>query len=271
MSGNGGSIIRSIATREERALSVFASREGEIYGDDGGEGPVKIWKLTSNASVMVLDVNMSCAGLFLDLNEAIYCSPFGLHEVKRTPKGKPKGSVRIAGTGSPGSASNQFNSAVGIFVDRQFTLFVADCYNDRIQRFFPSQLNSGGMTVAGMKSDKPFALSCPTGLIVDGKGNLFIVDSDKHRIVASDINGFRCLGGCSGSNGQASHQLNQPRRLAFDSFGNLFVTDRDNYRVQKFWLKRNSCGKKFASDLEEIRRLSLSLSRRLILLFADLY
>ena len=93
------------------------------------------------------------------------------------------------------------------------------------------QLN--GTTVAGNGIGN-IALSCPTGVVLDGKNYLFIVDSFNHRIIGSGPNGFRCLVGCSGSNGSASNQLLFPQSMAFDSSGNIFVTDQGNNRVQRF-------------------------------------
>ena len=69
------------------------------------------------------------------------------------------------------------------------------------------------------------------------------MDSNNDRIVGSGPNGFRCLVGCSGSQGSASNQLNTPITLSFDSYGNMFVTDCGNNRIEKFILTNNSLGK----------------------------
>ncbi|CAF5055428.1 unnamed protein product, partial [Rotaria sp. Silwood1] len=89
-------------------------------------------------------------------------------------------------------------------------------------------------TVAGNGAPSTITLSCPSGIVLDGDGNLFIVDKDNHRIIESGENGFRCVVGCHGK-GSAPNQLSNPTSLSFDSYGNIFVTDRGNSRIQKIF------------------------------------
>jgi hypothetical protein len=129
----------------------------------------------------------------------------------------------------------------GIFVDINFNLFVADCYNHRIQNFQSGQSN--GITIAGNGAPQTITLNYPTSVVLDANGYLFIVDCNNNRIVASGSTGFRCVVGCSGASGSASDQLSHPQTMAFDSYGNIFVTDYLNNRTQKFLLATNSCSK----------------------------
>lgn len=232
---------RIILTNSVGSRSLFVTISGEIYVDNGAQGRVEMFTSTSNVGVNVMNVDGSCAGLFTDRNESIYCSLRDSHQVMRTSKKNPSGSVRIAGTGSSGQAANQLKSPRGIFVDEKLTLYVADTENNRIQRFLVGQSN--GVTVAGVDASSSFPLQGPTSIVLDADGYLFLVDSNNHRLVGSDINGFRCLVGCSKTSGPAPDQLNRPRRMSFDSRGNIFVTDTSNHRVQKFSLERNSSGK----------------------------
>jgi sugar lactone lactonase YvrE len=152
--------------------------------------------------------------------------------------------MTVAGTGVSGSASNLLNEPRGIFVDANFNLYVADCLNNRIQRFPSGQLNA--VTIAGSgASGTTISLDCPTGLVLDANGYLFITDFNNHRVVGSSANGFRCLVGCSGVSGSSSNQLYNPTSLSFDSYGNLYVADMNNNRIQQFVLATNSCGKFF--------------------------
>ena len=128
----------------------------------------------------------------------------------------------------------------GIFVNTNFTLYIADCFNHRIQRFELD--NQNGSTVVGEKASGNIELSFPTGVTLDGNNYLFIVDRGNHRIVSSGPNGFRCVVGCSGSDGAAANELLDPMALSFDSYGNIFVLDSGNNRIQKFIMASNSCG-----------------------------
>jgi DNA-binding beta-propeller fold protein YncE len=130
------------------------------------------------------------------------------------------------------------NQPRGIFVDSNLTLYVADCANNRIQRFPSGQTN--GITVAITGS---ITLNCPSGVVLDADGYLFIADTYYNRIVGSGPYGFRCIVGCTMAGGSALNEINQPAALSFDSYGNLFVADTYNNRIQKFLLATNSSGK----------------------------
>jgi tripartite motif-containing protein 71 len=224
-------------------FSIFVTTNGDIYVDNGlSNGRVDKWTLNLNTSVPVMYVNSSCNGLFVDINDTLYCSIYHRNQVvKKWLNDSTNTSTIVAGTGINGSASNMLNQPVGIFVDINFDLYVADHRNHRIQLFPLGQSN--GITVAGNgSSTTTIILNLPTGVVLDTDKYLFIADQNNHRIVGSGSNGFRCLVGCPGSSGTASNQLSSPRTLSFDSAGNMFVIDRYNDRIQKFSVLNNSCG-----------------------------
>ncbi|CAF1435106.1 unnamed protein product [Adineta steineri] len=223
--------------------SLFVTSNGDIYIDDGEKnGRVQKWIAKTNTLVTVMNVNSSCDGLFVDMNDTLYCSMSKHHQVvKRSLNDPVINSNRVAaGTGKYGSKSNQLNGPRGIFVDVNLDLYVADCYNDRVQLFQSGESN--GITVAGSTSLNPaIKLLCPRGIILDAEKYLFIVDSNNHRIVGSSLDGFRCLVGCHGQ-GSQSNQLYNPFSFSFDHSGNIFVTDVSNGRIQKFNYMKKSCG-----------------------------
>ena len=163
----------------------------------------------------------------------------------------------VAGTGCNGSTADMLNGPYGIFVTINLDLYVADSFNDRVQVFQSGQMNA--MTVAGNGSNRTITLNYPTGIVFDGDGYLFIVDSNNHRIVGSGPGGFRCLVGCSSVVGSASHHLNSPRMMSFDRDGNIFVMDRDNNRMQKFLLSNNACGKSSPVESKDLHFSRLAL------------
>ena len=134
-----------------------------------------------------------CFGLFVDINDTLYCSMYDRHQVvKRLLNDSTMALTTVAGTGIPTSASNTLDSPHGIFVDINFDLYVADTNNNRIQLFRAGELN--GTTVAGNRSsNNTVTLKHPTGVVLDADKYLFIVDRENHRIVGSGPNGFRCL------------------------------------------------------------------------------
>ena len=181
--------------------NVFVTRDGDIYVDDGFfNKQVKKWSFNATNGVTVMHVSHACAGLFVDINNTLYCSIDQFHKVtKKSMSNVSSIIITAAGTGTVGSTSDQLYSPHGIFVTINFDLYVADRDNHRIQLFRLNQLNA--ITVAGNGTSGTITLNRPTGIVLDADDYLFITDSNNHRIVGSGPNGFRCLVGCSGSSG----------------------------------------------------------------------
>lgn len=235
--------------------TFFLSASGDIYAE-GSNGIDKV-TLNSTIGVSIWQTCRWCSDIFVDINDVLYCSVEGQHQVIAKSVKNHSASVKIvAGTSVAGNLSNMLNNPVGIFVSTHFDLYVADCDNNRIQLFRSGQLSA--TTVAGTGSSiSTIALNKPTSVVLDANQYLFIADSENNRIVSSGPNGFRCIVGCSGTSGSSSDQLKKPRCLSFDRYGNIFVTDSDNLRIQKFILTTNSCCKYDNTDLH-IQRLPIS-------------
>ncbi len=80
-------------------------------------------------------------------------------------------------------------------------------------------------------------LAGPTGLSLDGAGNLYIADSYNHRIRRVDsVTGTitSIVGGSVGDGNLAADAgLHSPGSLSLDRFGHLYIADRGNYRVRR--------------------------------------
>ena len=86
-------------------------------------------------------------------------------------------------------------------------------------------------------------LRSPNGVALDGAGNLFIADTDNHRIRKVDSAGVITtvagtgrfgLGGNFGDGGPATAALlRSPEGVALDGAGNLFIADTGNHRIRK--------------------------------------
>ena len=220
--------------------SLFALAD-EVFVDGGDENRVRRWSLGINGTT-VMKINGACYGLFMDIAQTLYCCIRNEHRVvSKKLDNDPDNVTTIAGTGSCQQYSHALCHPRGIFVAINFTLYVADHDNNRIQRFKCGETN--GTTVAGREAVGTIELKSPTAIVLDADGYLFIVDSGNHRVIRSGPNGFRCVAGCSDNASPQLNGFNHPESLAFDSHGNLFVTDTDNNRIQKFMLMSNSCSK----------------------------
>lgn len=159
----------------------------------------------------------------------------------------------IAGNGSTGyggdggqATSAQFNQLRDVAVDVSGNIYVADQWNHRVRKINTSGIIStiAGTGTAGYGGDGGQAISAqlnaPNGVAVDGSGNIFIADTNNHRIrkvntsgVISTIAGTGTAG-YSGDGGQGnSAQINTPYAVAVDSVGNIYFADRGNARIRK--------------------------------------
>ena len=75
-------------------------------------------------------------------------------------------------------------------------------------------------------------LANPTGISVDGEGNLWVADTANDRVQKFSPEGKYLTH--FGEAGAANGQLDEPADIAIDPEGNLWVLEAGNFRVQKF-------------------------------------
>ena len=206
-------------------------------------------QITNGSLISTISVTSECFSLAVDSDETVYCSQSYLHRVDAySLRNGSYSIVNRFGTGCPGSTALMLNLPVGILVTPSKDLYVADCRNSRVQFFPNGQID--GITIVGIGSNQTVSLLCPTGVALDSDGNLFVVDRTLHQIIGSDAQGFRCVAGCTGSNGSASYELANPMNMYFAANGDFFVSDYSNHRIQKFQrLTSNTCSKSTMSLL----------------------
>ena len=232
---------RTLGANLQGALTIFVAGTGDVYVLNNVSQVLVLTATNSTKTITLIPTNGSCWGLFVDLNNSLYCSMKELHQVTKIfGNSDGNGSILAAGNGSSGATENLLNQPHGIFVTAKFELYVADSLNGRVQRFTPDNLT--GTTVAGGGVSGCASLYYPIGIILDADDHLYIAEYKSHRVVQAGAHGCRCLVGCSSVPGPEMHQLNGPRTLSFDLLGNIYVTDSENHRIQNFSLASNACG-----------------------------
>jgi sugar lactone lactonase YvrE len=155
-----------------------------------------------------------------------------------------------SGDGGP-ATSAQLNTPVAVAVDAAGNIYIADSANNRIRKVSPGGIIStvAGNGIQGFAGDGGLAtsaeLAMPSGVAVDGAGNIYIADSANWRIrkvspsgVITTVAGgggsaFWFGGGAPGDGGPAtSATLSNPQGVAVDAAGNLYIADSQDYAIR---------------------------------------
>lgn len=189
-------------------------------------------------------------GLAYDSLGNLYIAATNDHVVRVV---SPSGVINtFAGTGAQGfsgdggaATSAQLDSPTGIAVDASNNVYIADTHNNRIREVLASTgvINTiAGTGVAGFAGDGAAATSAllnyPTAVAVDSAGNIYIADTNNHRIreiksvtintVAGDGEQFY-----NGDGGLATAAgLDSPNGVTVDSSFNIYIGDTHNQRVR---------------------------------------
>jgi|GEM_PF-1291246 hypothetical protein len=161
----------------------------------------------------------------------------------------------IAGTGDAGykdgpGKTAQFTAPSGIAVNHQGIVYVADTGNQRIRKI----ALDGTVTTTAGSGDAGFTdgagtaakFNLPSGLTLDGDGNLYVADAANNRIRKIDTTGRVTTLSGNGTTGFADGaaavaEFNNPFGLCFDpTTKTLLVADTWNNRIRRVTLTGNA-------------------------------
>lgn len=241
-------------------FGIAVDRFGTVYVADGGISN-RIRKITATGEVSTLaggaegfadgagaaaSFNTPSA-LTLDIEGNLYVADTANNRIRKITQ---EGIVTtLAGDGTAGfrdgaADTAQFNSPIGIAVDKRGHVYVADTYNDRIRQITPDgqvKTLAGGASVgyadgAGVEA----LLDTPCGVAVAESGDVFIADSGNNRIrrltpdgqvttVAVAFSDNNDGSGSAGNDGAGA--LRAPLGIALSHDGFLYVTEKDGGRI----------------------------------------
>ena len=225
------------------AAVLLATAAMLLAGGAAGQAPVNGVQATTVPLLIP-------GGLAYDSLGNLYIAATNDHVVRVV---SPAGVINTyAGTGAQGfsgdggaATSAQLDSPTGIAVDSNNNVYIADTHNNRIREVLASTgvINTiAGTGAAGLGGDGGAATSAvlnyPTAVAVDSAGNVYIADTNNHRIreiksgtistVAGDSEQFYIGdGGLATAAGLAS-----PNGVEVDSAFNIYIGDTHNHRVR---------------------------------------
>jgi prepilin-type processing-associated H-X9-DG protein len=186
-------------------------------------------------------------GVALDGAGNVYVADSNNNRIRKV---SPSGVVStLAGSGNYAFAdgsgtSASFRNPQGVALDGAGNVFVADFSNNRIRKVSPSGVVS---TLAGSASGNwgfadgsgtSASFNYPTGVALDGAGNVYVADFSNNRIrkvspsgVVSTLTGSGNYAFADGSGTSAS--FNYPFGVALDGAGNVYVADQYTHRIRK--------------------------------------
>jgi hypothetical protein len=164
----------------------------------------------------------------------------------------------VAGNGTEGYSGDQgvatnakINNALSVAVDAGGNIYIADYSNNRVRKVTASTgiiTTVAGTGIAGYNGDNQLATSAeldqPSGVALDGSGNIYIDDALNNRIRKVTISSgmITTVAGTSSGGYNGDNQLATSAELslngadggvALDGFGNIYIADIGNERVRK--------------------------------------
>ena len=242
-------------------MDVAPDGQGNFYVADAANNTIR--KISSNGTVSLFagfpgvigsaNANGTNAsfnapqGVAVDSSGNVYVADTGNSIVREITSG---GAVStLAGSvGNPGSSdgsgtSAQFDEPSGIAVNGSGVVFVADTWNHTIR-----EISGGVVTTFAGSAGNPGSVdgtngaaqfNRPTGLAIDGSGNLYVSDLLNHTIrkitsggTVSTLAGLpETFGNTDGTNSAA--RFFEPEGIAVDSQDNVYVADAGNGTIRQ--------------------------------------
>ncbi|CAM4770672.1 unnamed protein product [Rotaria magnacalcarata] len=170
-----------LAMDEQRNLYVSDTRKDEVRRYQFGEKNGTLVVGGNGKGDELNQLNFPTY-LFVDRDHSVYVSEYSNNRVMKWVQGAKEGIV-VAGGQGQGNALTQLSYPQGLFVDTLGTLYVTDALNHRVMRWTRGEKKQGTVIVGGNGFGAgPNQFYYPVGLSFDRHGNLYVVDSNNHRV-----------------------------------------------------------------------------------------
>jgi DNA-binding beta-propeller fold protein YncE len=221
-------------------FGVATASDGTLFVADGGDEP-RILRISPDGAMRTIAGGLrgfadgdgpqarfdSPSGLAIDRDGLLYVADTANHAIRRVAA---DGRVTtLAGDGIAGDADGpgrqaRFNGPIGIAIDGQGRVIVADTYNDRIRAISHDGVVTTIAGGAGSGSDDGAVdqarFDTPCGVAVDADGNIYVADSGNGTIRRIDG-----AGTVSTIAWEIEGTPLRPVGIALDRAGTSYVTD----------------------------------------------
>ena len=187
-------------------------------------------------------------GVAVDVTGNIYIADTLNHRIRKIT---PDGTITtLAGGNTAGFSGDggqatfaQLNLPTSVAVDRFGNVYFADTGNHRVRRISAGRITTiAGTGASGFSGDNGAAtlarVNAPESVAVDAAGNVYIADTENHRVRRVNPQGvITTVAGSdpgAGDNGPAlAARLFQPSGVVTDAAGNVYIADMANHRVRR--------------------------------------
>ncbi|QGG57371.1 S-layer homology domain-containing protein [Paenibacillus sp. B01] len=244
--GAGGGATGSGLGEFYAAAGVAVDHNGNVYATDYGNNRVQKltvatntwsdWGAGNGQAGSGLGEFSVPIGVTVDGSGNVYVADMENDRIQKLTVSTNTWSEWGKAGGGPGSGLGEFDGPVGVAVDDGGNVYVADVYNNRIQKLDISTNTwsewgkAGGGAGSGLGE-----FNGPFGVAVDSNGNIYVADRGNHRIQKLDIstNTWSEWGKAGGGAGKGLGEFDTPNGVTVDRAGNVYVADSNNHRIQK--------------------------------------
>ncbi len=204
---------------------VFVGRGDHVYVTDTWNHRIQKFDSEGKFVLAFGDSSMLWApkDIVEDADGFLYVANTGFHNIMKFTRG----GSRVWSVGRKGTGAREFTEPVGLALDSQGRLYVADTANKRISVYDSNGNHLRQFNVYGMEE----YYTEPYIAIDEQNDRIYVTDSRNNNIQVFDMNGS--FQGFWGREGAGEGQFRLPTGITYAD-GRLIVTEAQNHRVQVF-------------------------------------